>query len=49
MLYMRSLFIRDKPILSSDWMLHKDYGCKGSVAKKKVLVVGLEGLGAKKN
>jgi hypothetical protein len=44
----RSLFIGDKPILSSERMLHKDYGRKGSVAKKN-LFVGLEGLGAKTN
>jgi hypothetical protein len=30
-----SLFIRDKPILSSDRNLHKDYERKGSAAKKK--------------
>jgi hypothetical protein len=29
-----SIFIRDKPIFSSDRMLHKDYYRKGSVAKK---------------
>jgi hypothetical protein len=40
----RSLFIRDKPILSSE-MSHKDYDCKGSVDKKKTLVV--VGLGTK--
>jgi hypothetical protein len=32
----RSPFIRDKPILSSEKMLHKDYGRKGSVAKKSL-------------
>jgi hypothetical protein len=31
----RSLFIRDKPIHSSERALHKDYYRKGSVAKKK--------------
>jgi hypothetical protein len=31
----QSLFMRDKPIVSSQRMLHKDYGHKGSVAKKK--------------
>jgi hypothetical protein len=36
---------RDKPILSSE-MLHKDYECKGSAAKKKK-TVNLKGLGAK--
>jgi hypothetical protein len=30
-------------------MLHKDYDLKGSVAKKKNLVVNLKGLGAKNN
>jgi hypothetical protein len=29
-----SIFIRDKPILSSEKMLHKDYDCKGSVKKR---------------
>jgi hypothetical protein len=44
------LFKRDKPALSSEKMLHKDYDCKGSVAKKKkTLVVILKGLGAKTN
>jgi hypothetical protein len=42
-----STFIRDKPILSSERMLHKDYNRKGSVAKKKSLVVILKGLGAR--
>jgi hypothetical protein len=28
-----NIFIRDKPIFSSDRMLHKDYDRKGSVAK----------------
>jgi hypothetical protein len=40
-----SIFVRDKPILSSESMLHKDYYLKGSV--KKCLVVSLKGLGAK--
>jgi hypothetical protein len=30
-------------------MLHKDYGRKGSVAKKKSLVVSLEGFDGKMN
>jgi hypothetical protein len=30
----RSLFIRDKHILSSEKSLHKDYDCKGSVERK---------------
>jgi hypothetical protein len=29
----RSLFVRDKPTLSSERMLHKDYDRKGSVEK----------------
>jgi hypothetical protein len=29
-----STLIRDKPILSSERILHKDPDCKGSVAKK---------------
>jgi hypothetical protein len=40
------LYIQDKPILSSEKMLHKDYYCKGSVEKKN-LVWGLKGLEAK--
>jgi hypothetical protein len=28
------LFVRDKPIFSSERLLHKDYDRKGSVAKK---------------
>jgi hypothetical protein len=36
--------MRDKPILSSERMLRKDYGLKVSVAKKS-LVVMLRGLG----
>jgi hypothetical protein len=30
----RSIFIREKPILSLEGMLRKDYGHKGSVEKK---------------
>jgi hypothetical protein len=37
------IFIRDKPILSSERMLHKDYYSKSSVGKKKS---GLESQGA---
>jgi hypothetical protein len=37
----------DRPIFSSERMLHKDYYRKGSVEKK--LVVGLKGLDAKTN
>jgi hypothetical protein len=46
-----SLFIKDKPILSSERTLQKGYDCKGSAAKKKKesLVVSLKGLGTKKN
>jgi hypothetical protein len=44
-----SIFIRDKPILSSERMLHKDYDCKGSVAKEKTLIMSLKRLGAKTN
>jgi hypothetical protein len=43
-----SIFIKDKPILSSDKMLHKDCYRKISVGKTS-LVVSLEGLDAKKN
>jgi hypothetical protein len=44
-----SIFIRDnKPIFSSERMLHKDYYCKGSVEKKS-LVESLKSLDAKKN
>jgi hypothetical protein len=43
-----SIFIRDKPILSSERMLHKDYDRKGSAANIRVsLVVILKGLAAK--
>jgi glucan phosphoethanolaminetransferase (alkaline phosphatase superfamily) len=41
-----SIFIRDKPTLSLERMLHKDYDRKGLVAKKN-LVVSLKRLGAK--
>jgi hypothetical protein len=43
----RSLFITDKPILSSERMLYKDCDHTGSVAK--TLVVSIKGLGAKTN
>jgi hypothetical protein len=33
----RSLFIGEKPILSSEEKLHKDYNHKGSVAKRNLL------------
>jgi hypothetical protein len=32
-----SMFIKDKPVFSSERMLHKDYDHKGSVEKKKRL------------
>jgi hypothetical protein len=41
--------MREKPILSSEWMLHNDYDIKGSVTKEKSLVVILKGLGTKTN
>jgi hypothetical protein len=41
------MFIRDKPILSSERMLHKVYQRRSSVEKS--LVVGLKGLDAKTN
>jgi hypothetical protein len=44
-----SIFIRNKPILSSERVFHKDYDRKGSVAKKKSLVVIFKGLGTKTN
>jgi hypothetical protein len=40
--------MRDKPILSSERVLPKDYNRKGSVEKKS-LAVGLKGLGAQTN
>jgi hypothetical protein len=43
-----SIFVRDKPIFSSERMLHKDYYRRSSVEKKN-LVVGLKGLDAKTN
>jgi hypothetical protein len=42
------IFIEDKPVLSSERMLHKDYNRRGSV-EKKYLVVRLKGLDAKTN
>jgi hypothetical protein len=29
-----SIFIREKPTFTPEWMLHKDYYSKGSVEKK---------------
>jgi hypothetical protein len=43
-----SIFIRDKSLLSSERVLHKDYYRKSS-AVKKTLVGILKGLGAKTN
>jgi hypothetical protein len=43
-----SIFIRDKPIFSSERMLHRDYYRRSSVEKKS-LVVGLKGLEARTN
>jgi hypothetical protein len=40
--------VSDRPILSSERMLHKGYYRKGKV-EKKILVVSLKELGAKKN
>jgi hypothetical protein len=54
MLYVRyvsnkrpSIFITDRPILSTESMLHKIYDFKGSI--KKSLVVGHKRLGVKMN
>jgi hypothetical protein len=44
-----SIFVRGKPIFSSERILHKDYYRRSSVKKKKNLVVGLKGLDAKKS
>jgi hypothetical protein len=43
-----SIFVRDKPIFTSERMLHKDYYQKGSV-EKKTLVLSLKGLSTKTN
>jgi hypothetical protein len=43
------MFIRNKPILSSERMLHKDYDHEGSVEKKRSLIMSFEGLGTKMN
>jgi hypothetical protein len=45
----RRIFIRDKLMISSERMLHKDYYRKGSVEKKASLVVILEWLVSKTN
>jgi hypothetical protein len=44
-----SIFMRDKPISSSERMFHRDYDNKGSVEKRKSVVVILKKLGSKKN
>jgi hypothetical protein len=43
------IFIRDKPLFSSERMVHKDYYRKGSVGKKRSQVLNLKGLDAKTN
>jgi hypothetical protein len=43
-----SIFIRDKPIFSSERMLHKDYYRKSSVGKKNLVAI-LKGVDAKTN
>jgi hypothetical protein len=42
-----SVFIGDKPILTSEMMLHKDYDSKGSAKKKTFLVSQDELIGGK--
>jgi hypothetical protein len=37
--------VNDRPILSSERILYKDYDCRCSF-EKKILVVGVKGLGA---
>jgi hypothetical protein len=43
-----SIFIRGKPIISSERMLHKNYGHNASAAEKKSLVGSLKRLVARK-
>jgi hypothetical protein len=43
---MASIFIRDKPIFSTERMLRKDYYRKSSVEIKKKEISGLESEGA---
>jgi hypothetical protein len=45
---MPSIFIRDKPIISSERMLREDHDHKGSV-EKKTLFMSLKRLGVKTN
>jgi hypothetical protein len=42
------IFVRDKPVFSSERMSHKDYDRKGSVGKKYLVVI-LKGLSAETN
>jgi hypothetical protein len=42
------MFIRNKPIFSSEKMLHKDYDHKDSVEEKSLVVI-LKGLDAETN
>jgi hypothetical protein len=45
---MTAATVNDRPILSDEKMLHKDYNRKCSIEiKKKILVVGLKGFGGK--
>jgi hypothetical protein len=47
---MPSTFMGDKPIFSSERILHQDYYQKGSVGgEKRSLVMSLKGLDAKTN
>jgi hypothetical protein len=46
---LRKPITTDKPIFSSERMLLKNCDHKGSVAKKKSLIVILKGLGVKTN
>jgi hypothetical protein len=39
--------MREKPILSSEKVLRKDYDRKGPIAENKSLVVSLNGFGGK--
>jgi hypothetical protein len=43
------IFIRDEPIISSERMLVRTMTARARMQKKKSLVVGLKGLGAKTN
>jgi hypothetical protein len=44
-----SIFMRDKPIISLERILHNDNNREDSIAKQKNLVMILERLGAKTN